>query len=115
VVRPFGFPPGSKSREVGYLKERAANSIAVANAHFVVGQTLNREIFAELPEGEVATAELMFPILVGINLVDQNCSMLTTMTGEIALAIAINIESSNQAPALHWLFPDARVYCLTPP
>jgi hypothetical protein len=39
-----------------YFKQRAANSITVADAHLAVWQALNYEVFAELPKGKVGAA-----------------------------------------------------------
>jgi hypothetical protein len=65
----------------------------------------NSEIFTGLLEGKIVTAYLTFPIPVGIDLVDQNRSMLAAMPGEIALAVAVDIQPPNQAPALDWFLP----------
>src|SRR5208283_3949792 len=54
-----------------YFKERCADPIAVADAHFVVGQSLNRKILAELSERKILVAQLAFPVFVGIDLIDQ--------------------------------------------
>jgi hypothetical protein len=98
-----------------YFKEHCADSIAVADTHFIVGQSLNRKIFAELPEREILTAQLTFPVLVGIDLIDQNCSVLAAMPGEIALGVTVDIQPPDQASALNRVFPHARVHGLTAP
>jgi hypothetical protein len=46
--------------------------------------------------------------VVGIHLVDQNGAVLSAMTNQICLRVAINIELANHSPLLHWKFPDRR-------
>src|SRR5271155_3981590 len=75
-----------------YFKQRAANSITVADAHLTVRQTLDREVFSELPEGKVGAPQLLLPVSVGIHLVDEDRSVYTAVAGEVALAITIDVE-----------------------
>jgi len=98
-----------------YFKKRSPDSVAAADTHCIVCQSLNREIFAELPEGKIVAAQLTFPIPVGIDLVDQNRSVLAAMPGEVALAVTVNIQPPNQAPALDWFLPDTRMHGLAVP
>jgi len=39
-----------------YFKQRAANSITIADAHFAVRQSLNGEVLAELPKDKIGAA-----------------------------------------------------------
>src|SRR5690242_17568368 len=48
-----------------HLKESATDAVLVADAYLFIGQTLNGEIFPELPEDEVMATELMLPIMIG--------------------------------------------------
>jgi hypothetical protein len=100
---------------LGYFKKRSPYSVAITDTHCIVWQSLNREIFAELPEGKIVTAQLMLPIPVGIDLIDENRSVLAAMPGEIALAVAVDIQSPNHAPALDRFLPDTRVHGLAVP
>ena len=52
---------------------------------------------------------------VGIDLIDQNRSVLAAMPGEIALAVTVDIQPPNQASVLDRIFPHARVHGLTAP
>jgi hypothetical protein len=98
-----------------YFKKRSPDSVAIADTHCIVWQSLNREIFSELAEDKIAAAQLTFPIPVGFDLVDQNRSVLAAMPGEIALAVTVDIQPPNQAPALDRFLPDTRVHGLAVP
>ena len=80
-----------------------------------LGLFLNRKIFAELRERKILAAQLTFPVLVGIDLIDQNCSVLAAMPGEIALGVSVDVQPPDQAAALDRVFPHARVHGLTAP
>jgi hypothetical protein len=45
---------------------------------------------------KILAAQLMLPIPVGINLVDQNRPVLAAVPGKIALAVAVNIQTPDQ-------------------
>jgi len=93
-----------------HLEKRAADAITVANADFIVGQAVNGEILAELAKGEVASSELFFPVVVGVYLINENGALLPAMTGEIALAVTVNVQPPDRAPALDRALPHRRVY-----
>src|SRR6476659_11012389 len=82
-----------------HFEQRAANPITVANADLVVRQSLDREVLAELAEHEVPSAEFPFPIAIGINLVDENGAVLASMTVQISLAIAVDVQLPDLAAA----------------
>jgi hypothetical protein len=52
--------------------------------------------------------------MVRVHLVDKYGAVLATMTGEIALRIANNIELAHRS-SVHWRFPDRGVNNLTVP
>jgi hypothetical protein len=93
----------------------AADAIAIADADLAVGQALYREVLSELSEREIGALQFTLPIAIGIHLVDKHRPVFATVTGEITLRIAIDIEPPNQAPPLHWLLPHGRVDSLTAP
>jgi hypothetical protein len=68
-----------------------------------------------LPERKILTAQLTFPVLVGIDLIHQNRSVLATMPDEIALAVTVDIQPPNQASVMERVFPRARVHGLSAP
>ena len=73
-------------------KQRGADPVAVADADLVVAQPLDGEVLAELPVDEVVSSELALPVAVGLDLVDEDRSLLAAVPGEIALAVAVDVE-----------------------
>jgi hypothetical protein len=53
--------------------------------------------------------------MIRIHLVDKHSALLSTVTGQITLGVAIDVESPNQASSLHRLLPNGRVDSLTAP
>ncbi len=92
-----------------HLEQRAADPVMIADAHLRVGQAVDREILAELAVNEVLAAKLSLPIIVGLNLINEDRAMLAAMAFEIALAIPVDVEPPRHATALHGRFPDAGV------
>ena len=97
------------------FEQRAANPIAVADAHVVIGQPINGKVLAELPVREVISAELLLPELIQLDLIDENRPLLAPMPGEIALSIAIDVEAARHATALNRALPDTGVNSLASP
>ena len=52
---------------------------------------------------------------VGVDLIDQNRSVLAAMRSEIALAVTVDIQPPNQASVLDRILPHARVHGLIGP
>jgi hypothetical protein len=98
-----------------HFKYRITDAVAIANADLVIRKLLNGEIFSELAEDEVFTSENAFPVVISIHLINKNGALLPTMTAEIALRIANNIELAHHLSALHWTFPDRGTDSLTVP
>ncbi len=88
------------------LKHRATDAIAVSDADFIVEKIFDSEIFSELPEGEICAAKLLLPVVIGIHLIDEHRPVLSTMTNQICLLIAIDIELADHSPPLNREFPD---------
>src|SRR5262249_32706539 len=80
-----------------HFEQRAANPITVADADLVVRQSLHREVLAELSKHEVVSPELPFPIAIGIDLVDENGPVLATVTLQISLAVAVDVQPPDLA------------------
>ena len=88
-----------------HFEQRAANPITVTNADLIVGQSLHREVLAELSKYEVLSPELPFPIAISIDLVDENGPVLATVTLQISLAIAVDVQPPNLAATHDCLLP----------
>ena len=61
------------------LEHRAADPVPVADAHLVVGQSLDGEVLAELAVTEVVAAELLLPVAVRVHLVDEHRALLAAV------------------------------------
>jgi hypothetical protein len=51
-------------------------------------------------------AQKAFPVMVRIHLVDEYRAVLPSVTGEIGLRIALNIECAHHSSSINWRFPD---------
>jgi hypothetical protein len=89
--------------------------VSVANAYFVVRQTFNGEVLAELSVSEIAPAESILPIPIRFDLVDKDRPVLASVTLQISLPVAVDVEPPDHAPALNRLLPDRRVNGLPAP
>jgi hypothetical protein len=97
------------------FEQSAADAIAISDADLTVGQAFHREVLSELPECEIASPQFALPVVIGIHLIDKHSSVFSTVTGQIALCVTINVEPPNETPFLHWLLPHGRVDSLTAP
>ena len=77
---------------LGDLEDGGADPVAVADADLVVAEALDGEVLAELPVDEVAAAELALPVPVGLDLVDEHGALLAAVPGQVALAVAVDVE-----------------------
>ena len=93
---------------LGDLEQRGADPVAVADADLGVAQPVDREVLAELPVDEVASSQLLLPVAVGVDLVDEDGSLLAAVPGEITLAVALHVEPADTARASDGVLEDAR-------
>ena len=98
-----------------HFEQCAANPITVTNADLVVRQTVHREILAELPEYQVLSPQLPLPIAIRIDLVDENGAMFATVTLQISLAVAVDVQPSYLAATPDRVFPHGRAHGLAFP
>jgi hypothetical protein len=98
-----------------HFKFSTTYAVAIANADLVIRKSLHREVFSELAEDKVFPTEKLLPVVIGIRLINKNGTLLTTMTREIALRIAIDIELAHHVPSRNWTFPDRGTDSLTVP
>src|SRR3954452_15813975 len=83
------------------FEDGGADPVAVADADLVVAQPFDREVLADLSVDEVASPELVFPVPVGAELVDEDGALFAPMPAEIALAVAVDVELPRPARAGH--------------
>jgi hypothetical protein len=89
-----------------YFKFSATDAVSIADADFVIRKSLDGEIFSELAESKIVAAQKALPVMVRIHLVDEYSAVLPTVTRQIGLRIALNIESAHHSPFINWRFPD---------
>ena len=92
---------------LGDLEDGGADPVAVADADLVVAQPVDGEVLAELPVDEVVSTELAFPVAVGVELVDEHGALLAAVPGEVALAVAVDVEPAHAARAGDRVLEDA--------
>src|SRR6266478_1267364 len=97
-------PPNDRSVQQG-----------VADAHLVIGQTFDSEILPEFSKSEVASAKVVLPIAIGVDLIDEDGPMLAAVSGQIPLTIAVDIEPPHHPPALNRCLPNGSVNSLPLP
>jgi DNA-binding CsgD family transcriptional regulator len=100
---------------LGHLELRLADAVPVADAHLVVGQAVNGQVLAEHPVGQVVPPEVLPPVLIGLHLVDEHGPLLATVALQVALAVAVDVETAHHPRPGHRLLPDARVHGLAVP
>jgi hypothetical protein len=82
----------------------APDPVAITNAHLIVGQAVDCEVLAELPKGEVASVELILPIMIRGDLIDKDGPVLAAVPRQITLTIAVDVEPPHHTPAFHRAF-----------
>src|SRR6516225_637664 len=97
------------------LEQRAADLITVADVHGIVGQSLDREVFTELSVDEVGPLQLLLPIAIRFDLVDEDGLLLTPVADQVALTVSFQIQPADPTAATHRILPDRGVYSATLP
>jgi hypothetical protein len=91
-----------------YFKFSTTDAVSIADAHLAIRKSLDGEVFSELAESKIVAAQKAFPVVVRIHLVDEYGAVLPSVTRQIGLRIALNIESAHHSPSINWNFPDGR-------
>src|SRR6058998_1163195 len=97
------------------LEDCGADLITVADAHGIVGQSFNREVLAELSGDEVGPLQLLLPIAIRLDLVDEDGALLTSVPSQVTLTVAVQIQPADTATAAHRILPDPGVHSATLP
>src|SRR4051794_25629886 len=100
---------------LGDLEERAADPVAVADAYLVVAEPFHREVLAELPVDEVASSQLVLPVAIRLDLIDEDGALLAAVPGTITLAVAVHVELADAASAADGILVDAGEHALPLP
>jgi hypothetical protein len=98
-----------------HLEQCATDAIAVADADLVVRQAIYGKIFTELPEGEIAATQGLFPVSIRVDLVDHHGALLAAVTAKIPLCVPCEVKPSDGAAAPNRTLPNAGVHRLAAP
>jgi hypothetical protein len=71
---------------------------------------LDGEVLAELSVDEIGSLELLLPIVIRLDLVDEDGALLASMSGQVALTVSLEIQPTGPTPALHRILPDRGVH-----
>ena len=97
------------------LEQRAADPITVADAHGIVGQSFDREVLAELSVNEVGPGQLLLPVAIRFDLVDEHRSLLSPVPGPIALTVSVQVQPADPTAPRQRILPDSGVHGATLP
>jgi hypothetical protein len=84
--------------------------ITVADTYDIVGQPFDCEILAKLSVDEISPVQLLLPIAIGFNLINEDGSVLTSMPGQVTLTVSLEIQAADATATAHRLLPDPGVY-----
>src|SRR5689334_11079833 len=97
------------------LEQRAADPISIADAHGIVGQSFDREVLAELAVDELGPLQLLLPVAIRFDLVDEDGALLTPVPGQVALTVSVHIQPADATATAHRLLPDRSAHSATLP
>ena len=80
------------------LENRLADPVAIPDADLVIAQAIDGEVFAELAVREVVASEMLRPVLVGVELVDEDGSVLAPVTDLVGLFVAATLRRTLTRP-----------------
>jgi hypothetical protein len=100
---------------LGHLEKRGPDLITVADAYGIVGQPFDCKVLAKLSVDEISPFQLLLPIAIGFNLINEDGSMLASMPGQVALTVSQEIQAADVTVTMHRLLPDPGVYGVSPP
>ena len=98
-----------------HFKFSTTDTVSIADAHLVIGKSLDGEVFSELTERKVVAAQKALPVMVRIHLVNEYGAVLPSVTREIGLAVTSNIELAHHLPSRDRTLPNRGANSLTVP
>jgi len=113
-VHPYADAIAGDSR-LGDLEERATDAELVADTDLRIGQTLNCEILSELSKGEIYAVEFILPVAIGIDLVNEYCTVLAPVAHQIPLRVTLDVQSPHHALAVNWILANGCADSLSAP
>src|SRR6516225_312780 len=97
------------------LEQCTADSITVADTNGIVRQSLDREVLAELSVDKVGPLQVLLPVAIRFDLVDEDGLLLTPVANQIALSVSFQVQPAYPTAATHRILPDRGVYSATLP
>src|SRR5262245_33548434 len=97
------------------LEQCTADSITVADTNGIVRQSLDREVLAELSVDKARPLQVLLPVAIRFDLVDEDGLLLTPVADQIALTVSFQIQPADPTAASHRILPDRGVYSATLP
>jgi hypothetical protein len=114
LTQPDADPIASDPR-LCHLEYGTSDSISIADANLVIGQSGNGEVFSELTVNEVGAIELALPVTIGFDLVDEHRPLLTAMPDPVPLLVSFYVETMHPAFTGNRTFPHRGMYRLAVP
>jgi ABC transporter transmembrane region len=82
---------------LGDLEYGLADLVAIADAHLVIGQPVDREVLPEGARLQVVALQFRRPVVVGRQLVHQHRTVFSSVAAEVTLAVAVDVEPTDHA------------------
>ena len=100
---------------LGHLELRLADGVAVSDADLVIPKPGDREVLAEIARLQVIAPQKPAPIVVGLGLIDHHGPLLATVTGEVTLTVAVDVQPAHHHRSGDRTLVDAGVHGLAAP
>jgi hypothetical protein len=71
------------------LEQCITDPVTISDTHNVVGQPFDGEVLAKLPVDEAGPFQLLLPIVIRFDLIDEDGALLTAMASEVALTVSL--------------------------
>jgi hypothetical protein len=91
---------------LGDLELGRTDTEAVTDADLVVGETRDGEVLAELPEREVVAPQLVLPVAIGVDLVDEHGTVLAAVRHAVTLVVPVDVDVPHHPRPGDRLLPD---------
>jgi hypothetical protein len=109
VVHPYADPIAGNPR-LSHLEQRATDPVAIPDADLGIWQTIDCQVLPELTVLQVVPLEVCLPISIGIELIDHHRAMLTAVTDEVTLPVAVKIKATCHNSAGYRQLPNGGVH-----
>jgi hypothetical protein len=89
-----------------YFKDGGADTIAIPDANFRVGEPFDRKVLPELAVAESGSLQSPLPISIRVELVHHDRTLLAPVAGEVCLPVTRQVQATDRDAALDRLLPD---------